>query len=373
MHLQLVPAQEALVAQGRAFGEALPHDTDPGLADATLEAARREGIAFLTVPTERGGAGLTVFDACLFLEGLAGTRPSAASTLAAHALLAASPLAQHADGAAALGALAMGRAGAFALTEAGGGRRLTDLQTVARREGDGYRLTGEKIYVTNGGAWALVLVAAQVEGEEGPVLFVVDGDAPGVEWRPRRATVGLLGTRVGDLVLTGVASLTRLGAGGEGGSLIEAALLVDRTAIAAQAVGVAAAAFRDTLRNVSTRETFGAPLERNGTVQAQVADMAAELDGGRLLWWQAAAALDKGAPARDLTAMAKLHAARAARKVTDGCLQLLGGAGCFDDPTAAQRAGDARLASIRGGPDELMRALAAREFLYRLKVMGVIT
>ena len=216
-------------------------------------------------------------------------------------------------------------------------------------------------------------MAARVEGEEGPVLFVVDGDAPGIEWRPRVATVGLFGTRVADLVLRDVPAVTRLGGVGEGDSLFEAGLLMDRTAIAAQAVGLAAAALRETLQNVSKRETFGAPMERNGTVQAQVADMAAELDGARLLWWQAATALDKDAPARDLTAMAKLHAARAARHVTDGCLQLRGGAGCFDDPQAARRTGDARLASIRGGADELMRAIAAREFLYRLKVMGMIT
>ena len=373
MHLRLDSAQEALLSKGRAFGDGLPADTDPGLADATLVAARGAGVALLTVPADRGGAGLSVFDACLFLEGLAGSRPSAASTLAAHALLAATPLAAHLDGASALDALATDRTGAFALTEAGGGRRLSELQTTARAEGGGYRLSGEKIYVTNGGAWALVLVAARVEEEEGPVLFVVDGDAPGVEWRTRDATVGLFGTRVADLILNDTPALSRIGGVGEGDSLIEAALLIDRTAIAAQAVGVAAAAFRETLRDVSTRETYGGPLERNGTVQAQVADMAAELDGGRLLWWQAAAAIDKGAPARDLTAMAKLHAARAARTVTDGCLQLRGGAGCFDDATAARRVGDARLASIRGGPDELMRTLAAREFLYRLKVMGVIT
>ena len=114
-------------------------------------------------------------------------------------------------------------------------------------------------------------------------------------------------------------------------------------------------------------------MERSGTVQAQVADMAAALDGAVLLWRQAACALDAGAPAEDLSAMAKLHAARAARQVTDRCLQLAGGAGCFDNATPARRVGDARLASIRGGPDELMRVIAARRFLDRLDMAGVIT
>jgi len=373
MHLVLDERQEALLAQGRAVGEGLPLDSDAGLSDAALDAARGEGCALLTVPTERGGAGLSLFDACLFLEGLASSRPSAAATVAAHALLAGAPMARSVGGEEPLAALTADRVGAFALSEPGGGLRLSDIETLARVDGDAYRLTGGKCYVTNGGARALVLVAARLEDEEGPALFVVDGDEEGVEWRPRRGNVGLLGIRIADLTLHDTPALVRLGGVGEGAGIIEAALLQNRAAIAAQAVGVASEALKDTLREVSTREIFGKPMPRNGTVQAQVADMAAVLDGARLLWWQAAIALDKGRSARDLTAMAKLHAARAARQVTDGCLQLLGSDGCFDDPTAARRVGDARLASIRGGSDELMRAVAAKAFLARLEVMGMIT
>ncbi|MFH1532458.1 MAG: acyl-CoA dehydrogenase [Pseudomonadota bacterium] len=373
MHLVLEDRQEALLAQGRALGDSLPRDHDAGLADAALDAARGEGLALLTVPSDRGGAGLTLFDACLLLEGLAGRRPSAAATLAAHALLAGAPMARCQGGEEPLAALAAGRVGALALAEPGGDSRLTNFGTQAGVHGDGYRISGEKVCVTNGGARALVLVAARVDGEEDPALFVVDGDAEGIEWRPRRCNIGLFGTRIADLTLHATPPMARLGGVGEGAGIIETILLQERTAVAAQAIGVASGALRDTLRAVSTREISRKPMQRNGTVQALVADMAAALDGGRLLWWQAASALDKGAPARDLTAMAKLHAARAARQVTDGCLQLLGDDGCFDDPTAAHRAGAARLASLRGGSDEHLRAVAAREFLARLEVMGMIT
>ena len=372
MNLELNDRERELLARGRALGEGLPPDPDPGLADAALAAARAQGLDLLTVPEDRGGAGLSLFDACLVLEGLAGARPSAASILAAHALLAGSVAAAGAYPAH-LDALAAGRTGAFALTEPGGGRRLTALETVAVPDGDLFRVTGEKASVTNGGAGALVLVAARLDSEDGPALFVVDGDAAGVEWRTRVAAVGLLGVRIADLVLHDVPAAGRVGGVGEGAARIEAALLADRTAIAAQAVGVAAAAFTDTLRSIADRQAFGVTMSRSGTVQAQVADMAAALDGARLLWWQAAGALDRGVNARDLTAMAKLHAARAAAQVTDGCLQLLGWAGCFDGADAARRVGDARLAAIRGGADELMRAIAAREFLRRLEVAGMMT
>ena len=371
MQLLLDDRQLALSDQGRALGDGLPPDGDPALAEATLTAARAAGLALLTVPEDRGGAGLSLFDSCLFLEGLARSRPSAASTLAAHALLVGAEVAGSVDGDVILAALQSHRTGAFAYTEPGGARRPADLQTVARTVGHEVRLSGEKAYVTNGGAWAMVLVVARVEGEGAPALFAVDGDAAGIEWRPLRGSVGLLGTRVADLVLHDVVALRRLDGGG-GGSF-EAALLRDRTAIAAQAVGVAMEALQETLRHISTRETMGRPMQRNGTVQAQVADMAAALDGARLLWWQAACAIDAGAAGRDLSAMAKLHAARAARLVTDGCLQLLGGAGCFGEGPAARRVGAARLASIRGGPDELMRAVTAREFLDRLQRIGMLT
>ena len=371
MHLELSDRERELLARGRALGEGLPPDPDPGLADATLVAARDQGLDLLTVPADRGGAGLSLFDACLVLEGLAGARPSAALILAAHALLAGAVAAAGVEPAY-LDALAAGRVGAFALTEPGGGPGLTAPETVAVLDGDLFRLTGEKAYVTNGGAGALVLVAARLDREDDPALFVVKGDAVGVEWRTRVGAVGLLGVRIADLVLHDVTATGRIGGEGEGAARIEAALLADRTAIAAQAVGVAAAAFTDTLRSIADKQAFGA-LSRSGTVQAQVADMAAALDGARLLWWQAAIALDRGENARELTAMAKLHAARAASKVTDGCLQLLGGAGCFDGADAARRVGDARLAAIRGGSDELMRAIAAKEFLRRLEVAGMMT
>ena len=370
MQLLLDDRQEALFSKARALGEGLPPDDDPGLAPAALDALRAAGLALLTVPTDRGGAGLTLFDACLVLEGLARTRPSAAATLASHAILAGATLAgtEHQDGAVA--DLASDRAGAFARSEPA----ITAQVKAGPTDGDGaFLLSGEARYVTNGGAWALVLVAARVEGEEGPGLFLVDGDEAGVEWRPRSCAVGLLGARVADLVLHDVPARARLGGVGEGGAQIEEATLRDRAATAAQAVGVAAEALDLTLRAASTRELDGKPMQRSGTVQAQVADMAAALDGARLLWWQAACALDRGEPARGLTSMAKLHAARAGRLVTDGCLQLMGEGACFEGTAAARRVGDARMASIRGGTDEAMRAIAATEFLARLEVAGMIT
>jgi len=382
MQLLLDEKQEALRAQARALGQGLPPDGEPGLAEAALNGARAAGTALLTVPADRGGAGLSILDACLYLEGLARSRPSAASTLGAHALLVGASLASGRGGEDSLDALAADRTGAFALTEPGGGRRFNELETVARPDDDdGYRVTGEKLYVTNGGAQALVLVVARLDGGEDLALFVVDGDGPGAEWRHRRGSVGLLGARIADLALHEAPALARVrgvggpdgGGGADAGALVKAALLTDRTAIAAQATGVASEALEETLRHVSARELFGRPMAGNGTVQAQVADMAAALDGACLLWRQAACALDAGNNAEDLTAMAKLHAARAARQVTDGCLQLMGGAGCFDGAVAARRVGDARLASIRGGPDELMRAIAAARFLARLDTAGMIT
>ena len=370
MNLILDDRQSGILDAGRSLGSTLPPDSDPSLAQAAINMARDAGMSLLTVPVEQGGGGHSFFDACLFLEGVARRRPSAAATLAAHALMTAAPLAQSVDCEGALSLLVQERIGAFGIAlhadeQASG--------TIAAADADGYRLAGDEAFVTNGGAWALVLVAARIEGEEGPGLFVIDGDSAGVEWRARRSSLGLFGAKFSDLVLRDVRALARVDGVGEGPDLLVTMTLRNQIAAAAQAVGIGAEALDETLRAISTRKANGKSMERSGTVQAQVADMAADLDGARLLWWQAASAIDEGKPAKGLAAMAKLQAARAARSVTSGCLQLLGASSCFDDSVPARRVGDARLASVNNGSDEQMRAKTAQEFLSRLEVMGMIT
>ncbi|MBM4371206.1 MAG: hypothetical protein FJ098_06105, partial [Deltaproteobacteria bacterium] len=209
-------------------------------------------------------------------------------------------------------------------------------------------------------------------GGEGPGLFLVDGGSPGVEWRGRTPALGLRSVRVADLVLHGVQALARLDRPGQGRAVLDSAVQADRIAIAAQATGLAGGVFQATLRHLQGGTSDGRALPSVGTVQALVADAAAELDAARLLTWNAALRLDAGEDADEASAMACLQASRCARELTDTCLRLWGGEGALDDALPARAVGDARLAVMRGGSEELMRAIVARHLLERLQVAGTL-
>lgn len=200
--------------------------------------------------------------------------------------------------------------------------------TCARRSGDGWELTGSKCFVPwLEGAEIFVTVAAT---DAGPRAFVVPRDAAGLEAKPE-ANMGLCALPTAELSFSGV-SVGQDALLGEGDGVDATALITrGRVALAATAVGVARAAYEIAREYAKEREAFGSPIATKQAIAFKLADMAIEIDGARLLAWEAAWLLDEGRDAGRAAALARLQAARIALEVADGAVQVLGGHGYIRD------------------------------------------
>ena len=196
--------------------------------------------------------------------------------------------------------------------------------TTAKKDGDAFVLDGVKCFVP----WLMgdgpVLVVANEDGQ--PQIFAVERDAAGLRAEPER-NMGIQALPTVELHLEGV----RVGADsrvGEGGGADVARLLAHgRVALAACAVGVGRAAYEVSLDYAKEREAFGAPIATKQAIAFKLADMATELDGARLLTWEAASMLDAGKPAMREATLAIQKARRTVLEVADGAVQVFGGHG----------------------------------------------
>lgn len=196
--------------------------------------------------------------------------------------------------------------------------------TRAERCAGGFALTGEKCFVPWQSGGTLVLVCAAAE--DGAGLFAVPRDAAGLTASPERNMgIGALPTVALSLRDVRVPAEARLGA--PGGDEVARLLARGRVALAAAAVGVARAAFEVARDYAKERQTFGAPIATRQAIAFALADMAIEIDGARLLAWEAAWRLDQGEDATHAAALAHSQAARVSLAVADGAVQVLGGHG----------------------------------------------
>jgi alkylation response protein AidB-like acyl-CoA dehydrogenase len=196
--------------------------------------------------------------------------------------------------------------------------------TTARREGDAWVLDGEKCFVPwLPGPAPLVVVAG---GEDGPHAFLLPRDAAGLAVEPER-NMGLDALPTATLRLRGVRVPASARLGGERGAAVASLVNRGRVALAAAAIGVARAAFEIARDYAKQREAFGAPIATKQAIAFKLAEMAIEIDGARLLAWEAACLLDRGEPALREAALAQQQAQRVALEVADGAVQVLGGHG----------------------------------------------
>ena len=201
-------------------------------------------------------------------------------------------------------------------------------ETTARRDGDAYVLDGRKCFVpwVDGGD-AVLVVALE---DDSPQTFRVPRDAPGLSATPER-NMGLDALPTAELKLSGVRVPGSARLGGAAGADIGAILQRGRVGLAAAAVGVARAAYEIARDYAKEREAFGAPIATKQAIAFKLADMAIEIDGARLLAWEAAWKLDRGDDALREATLAIDQAQRVALAVTDGAVQVLGGHGYIRD------------------------------------------
>ncbi|HVV56961.1 MAG TPA: acyl-CoA dehydrogenase family protein [Gaiellaceae bacterium] len=254
--------------------------------------------------------------------------------------------------------------GCFALTEPGAGSDPGSLQTRAEPDGDGWRLSGQKIFITLGSwaAFALVFARTGGEGARGISCFVVPTDRDGFEARPIKGKLGLRAQDTAELFLDGVRvdRADLLGPENGGFKVAMSALDHGRISLGAGCVGIAQACLDASLAYTAERRQFGRAVASFQLVQELLADIAVETEAARLLVWRAAAVADRGERHTVEASMAKLYASEAAVRAANAAVQAHGGYGYVDEYPVGKYLRDARVTTLYEGTTQIQKLLIGR-------------
>jgi alkylation response protein AidB-like acyl-CoA dehydrogenase len=251
--------------------------------------------------------------------------------------------------------------GCFALTEPGVGSDAGSLAARAQRDGDDWLLTGEKIFITNGGWADLALVFARTggEGPRGITAFVVPTDAQGFTAAEIKGKLGLRGQATASLRLdrVRVPDRNRLSEEGRGFKVAMAALSRGRMSLAAGCVGVSRGCLESAVSYAQEREQFGKPLAAHQLVQEMIADIAVETDAARALTWVVADLADAGERIDLAASKAKYFASETAVRSANRALQVFGGYGYIDEYPVGKYLRDARVTTLYEGTSQIQKLI----------------
>ena len=335
-----------------------------------LRALAAEGLLPRLFPQRAGGthAGeVSALDLCLVREALARESTEAENAIAIQAL-GASPIVRAGSPPLVkrwIPAVAAGEAvAAFALTEPEAGSDAGSLALTAEREGDAFRLSGRKAFISNAPDADLYTVFARTTpaaGSRGITAFAVPGDAAGLSGT---ALTLVSAHPIGRLEFDGVKveASQVLGEVDRGFPLAMQTLDLFRPSVGAMVVGMAEAALEAAIRHAGTRRQFGRPLREFQAVSHQLAEMSTRVEAARLLVYSAAAAYDGGAPrVRRRSAMAKLFATETAQFVVDAAIQIHGAQALEEGHLLAHLYREVRAPRIYEGTSEIQREIIARD------------
>jgi alkylation response protein AidB-like acyl-CoA dehydrogenase len=329
------------------------------------------GFMGVCIPEEYGGAGADFLSYILVLEELSRADAGVGVTVAVHTSAVTLPILNFGTDeqrSRFVPPLARGEAvGAFALTEPEAGSDAGSLRTAATPNGDGWTISGSKQWITNGGFGGTVLLFARTDpdtpGAKGVSAFILDGGS--VKVTREEEKLGLNSSSTVDLVVEGV-EVGRdrlLHEEGKGFTVAMATLDGGRIGIAAQALGIAQAAYDVAREYALERRQFGKRIADFQAIQWKLADMATELDAARLLIYRAAWLKQAGRPHTEEGAKAKLFASEMARRQTAEAIQILGGYGYTKEFPVERYYRDAKITEIYEGTSEIQRLVIARSIL----------
>ncbi len=352
--------------------EVAPHAVELDQEDRvplnTLDKLAKMGFMGLCVPQEYSGAGLDFLSYCLLIEELSRADAGVGVTLAVHTSAGTLPIVlfgTEEQKARWVPPLARGeKIGSFALTEPSTGSDAAAIETAAERVEGGYRVSGHKQWITNGRIAGTVILFARAP--KGVTAFIVPMDAAGISFGKHAKKMGVISATTDDVLLDNVfvPEEDRLGEEGKGLGIALGTLDPGRIGIAAQAVGIAEAAFRYAAGYAARRTTFGRPIGEHQAIAFKLADMQTKIRAARLLVHEAAWMKDQGMRVTEAGAMAKLYASQVANEVTNDALQVLGGYGYMKDESPVERYyRDARVTEIYEGTSEIQRLVISRAIL----------
>ena len=385
MDFALNETQQMILETARRFAATelapIAHHTDKTGQFPAKQVKQLAELGFLgiAVAEKWGGAGLDNLSYAIAMEEISAGCASAGVIMSVNNSLVCDPIAKFGSDdqkRAFLQPLAAGKLlGCFALSEPGSGSDAAGMRTTAIRDGDAYVLSGTKNWITNGKEADICVLIAHSDPSErhkGISAFIVDRRATPYGIGKVEDKLGIKGSSTTSLVFEDVRIPlgNRLGAEGDGFKVAMSTLDGGRIGIAAQALGIARAAFEEALRYSRERQAFGKFIGDFGAIQEMLADMATEIDAARLLIWRAAIAKDHKEKFGKLSAMAKLYASEMAARVCTKALQIHGGYGYVKDYNAERHLRDARITEIYEGTSEIQRLVIARETLTELAQAG---
>lgn len=340
-----------------------------------MDELAQTGLLGVAIPEEYGGAGLGETGLCLVMEEITRGDFSVAVTYGAHASIGAMSLqigGSKEQKERWLPQFAVGSVlGAYALSEANAGSDPGAMQTLAVRDGAGWRLDGEKVWITNGDMADLVTVYAVTDRAKrahgGITAFLVPSDSAGFRVGKREEKMGQRGSSTVTLSFEGVrlGDEYRLGEVGEGFKIAMATLDRGRLTLGANCLGCAREAHALSVSYANQREVFGKPLAAQQAIQWMLADNATELFAMESLVYRAAHMCDQGEPFSRESAMVKLFASEALGRIVDRAVQIHGGMGYSAEFVIEKLYRDARVTRIYEGTSEIQRIVIARDVLQR--------
>ena len=373
MNFLLSPQQRDIKERAAEFAdrEVAPHaaelDRQARVPFETVEKLAEAGFMGLCVPEELGGAGMDFLSYCLLIEEISRADAGVGVTLAVHTSAGTLPIVMFGteeQKARWVPPLARGeRIGSFALTEPETGSDASAIQTRAERVEGGYRISGHKQWVTNGRVAGTMILFARAP--EGVTAFVLGIDAEGISFGKHAEKMGVISATTDDVLFDNVfvPEEDRLGEEGRGLRVALGTLDTGRIGVAAQATGIAEAAFRYATQYAAGRTTFGKPIAEHQAIAFKLADMQTKIRAARLLVYEAAWIKDQEMPHGEAGARAKLYASQVANEVAYEAVQVLGGRGYMKDHPVERYYRDARVTEIYEGTSEIQRLVISRAIL----------
>ncbi|MDE1922924.1 MAG: acyl-CoA dehydrogenase family protein [Gammaproteobacteria bacterium] len=365
-------------ARDFARRELAPHaaawDRAAWVADSAVAKLGELGFLGMVVPEEWGGTYTDYVAYALAVEEVAAGCAATSALMSVHNSVGCGPILMHGTEAQKrryLFDLAQGRSiGCFCLTEPQAGSEAHNLRTRAVLDADGWTLNGAKQFVTNGRRAKVAIVFAVTDpdkGKKGLSAFIVPTDTPGFLVGEPEHKLGIRGSDTCPIMLEDcrVGADALLGERGRGLAIALANLEGGRIGIAAQAVGIARAAFEAAHAYAKQRRQFGRPIAEFGSIGDMLADMHTSIAAARLLTHHAARLRSAGSPCLLEACQAKLYASEMAERVCSRAIQIHGGYGYLEAYAVERLYRDARITQIYEGTSEIQRMLIARQLTER--------
>lgn len=378
MKFELTEEQKEVMRTAREFArkEILPLarkiDEEEYYPQEIIKKLAEMGFMGMMVPEKYGGAGFDTISYVLAMEEISAACASTGVIMSVNNSLVSDPILRYGTEEQKmkyLVPLAKGeKLGCFCLSEPESGSDAAGLRTTARKEGNEYILEGTKNFVTNGPQADIAIVFATIDRNlkhKGICAFIVEREMKGYIISKVEKKLGIRGSGTAQIILDGVRvpAENLLGAVGEGFKVAMTTLDGGRIGIAAQALGIARAAFEEAVRYSKERRAFGQLIGEFELVQEMIAYMATKIDAARLLTLRAAYLKDKKVKFTKEAAMAKLFASETAMWVTTKAIQIFGGYGYITDNSVERHFRDAKITEIYEGTSEIQKLVIATNVL----------